>query len=65
MEKIMLYHANNTTFKVTALSFALVMTLAVEGTLLWHFDTTAKENVAAAAPAQMTLPTVTINARQS
>jgi len=61
----MLYHANNTTFKVTALSFALVMTLAVEGTLLWHFDTTAQENVAAAAPAQMTLPTVTVNARQS
>jgi hypothetical protein len=58
-EKTMLqnYH---TQFKLAALTFSVLMTLAVNGYLLVQFDSLAQ-----GATAQITLPTVTIIGRSA
>lgn len=53
----MLY-AHHSKFQLVALAFALLMTLAVNGSLLMRFDALAQ-----ATPAQITLPTITIYGR--
>ncbi len=52
-------HNYHTQFKLVALAFAAVMTLAVNGSLLMHFD-----ELALASPVStITLPTVTVYGR--
>ncbi len=55
-------HNYHTQFKLVALAFAAVMTLAVNGSLLMHFDDMAQ---ASASPTAITLPTVTVYGRQA
>ncbi|MES2583222.1 MAG: hypothetical protein V4627_10945 [Pseudomonadota bacterium] len=55
-------HNYHTQFKLVALTFAAVMTLAVNGSLLMHFDDMAQ---ASASPTAITLPTVTVYGRQA
>lgn len=56
----MLY-ANNTGFKLATLSFAVLMTLAVDGTLLWRFDAVSQANALSATLTRVTLPTVFVS----
>jgi hypothetical protein len=58
-EKTML-HNYHTQFKLVALAFAAVMTLAVNGSLLMHFDELAQAGPTAAT---ITLPTVVVYGR--
>lgn len=54
-------HNYHTQIKLVALAFAAVMTLAVNGSMLLHFD-----DLAQASPANtVTLPTVTVYGRQA
>lgn len=53
-------HNYHTQFKLVALAFAAVMTLAVNGSMLMHFD-----DLAQASPTAITLPTVTVYGRQA
>ena len=53
-------HNYHTQFKLAALAFSVLMTLAVNGYLLMHFDSLAQ-----GATAQITLPTVTVIGRQA
>jgi hypothetical protein len=53
-------HTNQSKLKLTALAFSVLMTLAVNGSLLMGFDA-----IAQTSQAQVTLPTITINARQA
>lgn len=55
----MLY-ANNSKFKLAAVSFSVLMTMAVNGSMLLRFDAMAQT-----AAAQITLPTVTVYGRQA
>jgi hypothetical protein len=59
LENTML-HANQSKLKLTALAFSVLMTLAVNGSLLMGFDA-----IAQTSQAQVTLPTITIYARQA
>lgn len=52
-------HNYHTQFKIAALAFAVLMTLAVNGSLLLRFDALAQN-----AATQITLPTVTVYGRQ-
>ena len=56
-------HNYHTQFKLIALAFAAVMTLAVNGSLLTHFDDLAQTSVS--PPPTITLPTVTVYRRQA
>ncbi len=56
-------HNYHTQFKLVALAFAAVMTLAVNGSLLMHFDDLAQASVSPTPT--ITLPTVTIYGRQA
>ncbi len=60
-EKTML-HNYHTQIKLVAVAFAAVMTLAVNGSLLMHFDDRAQ---ASTSPATITLPTVIIYGRHA
>ena len=53
-------HNYHTQIKLAALAFSVVMSLAVNGSLLMRFDAMAQ-----ASTAQITLPTVTVHARQA
>lgn len=53
-------HNAHTHFKLVALAFAAVMTLAVNGSLLVHFDDLAQ---ASTLPTTISLPTVTVYGR--
>ena len=54
-------HNYHSQIKLVALAFAAVMTLAVNGSMLLHFD-----DLAQASPANtVTLPTVTVYGRQA
>jgi hypothetical protein len=55
----MLY-ANNSKFKLAAVAFSVLMTLAINGSMLLRFDAMAQTGVA-----QITLPTVTVYGRQA
>lgn len=50
----MLHHYHSQ-FKLAALAFAVLMTVAVNGSLLLRFDAMAQSS-----PAQITLPTITV-----
>ncbi len=54
-------HNYHTQIKLVALAFAAVMTLAVNGSLLLHFDEMAQ----ASPTTEITLPTVTVYGRQA
>ncbi len=63
-------NANHTTVRLAGLSFALLMTLAVDGSMLWRLDAIAKEGAQAQALStanrpQVTLPTVVVRAPQA
>jgi len=63
-------NAHHTPSRIAGLSFALLMTLAVDGAMLWRMDTIAQEGaqaqaLAAANRPQLTLPTVVVRARQA
>lgn len=51
-------HNYHTQFKLAALAASVLITLAVNGSMLMHFDTLAQGSVA-----QITLPTVTVYGR--
>jgi hypothetical protein len=53
-------HNYHSQIKLVAIAFAAVMTLAVNGSLLMHFDDLAQ----ASPPPAITLPTVTVYGRQ-
>ncbi len=53
-------HNYHTQFKLVAIAFSVVMSLAVNGSLLMQFDAMAQ-----AAMEQVTLPTVTVHAHQA
>ncbi len=53
-------HNYHTQFKLVAFAFAVVMSLAVNGSLLMRFDAMAQ-----AAMDQVVLPTVTVHAHQT
>ena len=48
-------HNYHTQFKLVALAFAIVMTLAIDGAMLMRLDAMARESAS-----QITLPTVTV-----
>ncbi len=52
-------HNYHTQIKLAALAFSVLMTLAVNGSLLMRFDSMAQE----ASAAVITLPTVTVYGR--
>ena len=56
-------HNYHTQIKLVALAFAAVMTLAVNGSLLMHFDDLAQTS--ASPTITITLPTVTVYGRQA
>jgi hypothetical protein len=58
-EKTML-HNHHSQFKLAALAFSVFMSLAVNGSLLMHFD-----NLVQGPIAQITLPSVTVIGRQA
>lgn len=51
-------HNYHTQFKLAALAFSVLMTIAVNGSLLLRFDAMAQSS-----PAQITLPTITVYGR--
>lgn len=53
-------HNYHSQIKLVAFAFAAVMTLAVNGSLLMHFDDLAQTSV---SPTSITLPTVTVYGR--
>lgn len=63
-------NANLSKLKFAALSFSVLMTLAVEGSMLWRLDTIAQEGAqntlrVASTARQVTLPTVIVRAPQA
>ncbi len=54
-------HNYHTQIKLVALAFSVLMTLAVNGSMLLNFDSMAQDPSAA----QITLPTVTVYGRQA
>lgn len=62
-------NAHRASIRLIGLSFALLMTLAVDGAMLWRLDTIANEGaqaqaLATASRTQLTLPTVVVRAPQ-
>lgn len=63
-------NANLSKLKLAALSFSVLMTMAVEGSMLWRMDTIAQEGAqnalrVASTARQVTLPTVIVRAPQA
>jgi len=63
-------NAHHAPLRIAGLSFALLMTLAVDGSMLWRLDTIAQEGARnaqsmASTTRQVTLPTVIVRAPQA